>query len=322
MIQVGGLSKSFRSVQAIESVSFEVAAGETFALLGPNGSGKTTTLKAVAGLHAPDSGEVQIDGISLRKEAKKALRKVSYLPQRVSFPESLTAREILEFYQRLRKLPPERVEEVLDRFRFRGMESRYVQEFSGGMMQRLGIAVMCLAQAPILLLDEPTVSLDPDTAIEFRQYLLEQKRTGKTILFSSHVLTDVEQLADKVAILVGGRLMAVESVESLRAGLAAGSGIRVAAGKPDERLADTARKAGAVTAAWEGNTLVLQCEPAQRWHVLCALEQAGASIEGFSTAEPALEEIYLRYVHESHRSGDAGIACSGLSGEALRAGGC
>jgi len=321
MIQVRGLNKAFQSVQAVDGVSFDVAGGETFALLGPNGSGKTTTLKAVAGLQAPTSGEILIGGVNVRKNPKEARRMISYLPQRVAFPESLTAREILEFYCELRKLPVSRVEEELDRFRLRGTEGRCVQEFSGGMVQRLGIAVSCLADAPILLLDEPTVSLDPDTAIEFRQYLSEQKRVGKTILFSSHVLTDVEQLADKVAILVGGRLMAVESVETLRNGLASGSGIRVATGKPDERLADAARKAGAATAVWEGSTLVLQCEPAQRWQVLRALEQAGASIEGFSTAEPALEEIYLRYVHESH-GGGAGATCRGMSGEALRAGGC
>ena len=169
MIQVRGLSKAFQNVLAVEEVSFDVAAGEAFALLGPNGSGKTTTLKAVAGLLAPAQGEILIDGVDLRRDPKKARRKTSYLPQRVAFPESLTAREILEFYRGLRKLPAERVEQMLDRFRFRAMERRYVQEFSGGMVQRLGIAVMCLADAPILLLDEPTVSLDPDTAIEFRE---------------------------------------------------------------------------------------------------------------------------------------------------------
>jgi len=218
MIRVEHLIKTFGEHTAVDDVSFEIERGETFALLGPNGSGKTTTLKCIAGLIKPSSGKILINGFDVWKNPQQARSRMSYLPQRVSFPDNLTAREILEFYRRLRKLPARRIDENLSgaRFNFNGFTDEAVGKFSGGMVQRLGLAVACLPDAPILLLDEPTASLDLEGAIRFREFLLSLKSEGKTIVFTSHTLADVERLADRVAILVGGRLVALESVESLK----------------------------------------------------------------------------------------------------------
>ena len=218
MIRVEHLIKTFGEHAAIDDVSFEIERGETFALLGPNGSGKTTTLKCIAGLTKPSRGKILIDGFDVWKNPRQARSRISYLPQRVSFPDNLTAREILEFYRRLRKLSPQRVDEGLSgaRFDFNGFADKAVGKFSGGIVQRLGLVVACLPDAPILLLDEPTASLDLEGSIRFREFLLSLKREGKTIVFTSHMLADVERLADRVAILVGGRLVALESVESLK----------------------------------------------------------------------------------------------------------
>jgi Cu-processing system ATP-binding protein len=218
MIRVEHLIKTFSEHTAVDDVSFEIERGETFALLGPNGSGKTTTLKCIAGLIKQSRGKILIDGFDVGKNPQQARSRMSYLPQRVSFPDNLTAREVLEFYRRLRKLPARRVDETLSgaRFDFNGFADKAVGKFSGGMVQRLGLAVACLPEAPILLLDEPTASLDLEGAIRFRDFLLSLKSEGKTIVFTSHTLADVERLADRVAILVGGRLVALESVESLK----------------------------------------------------------------------------------------------------------
>jgi Cu-processing system ATP-binding protein len=197
MIEVRHLVKDFGPLRAVDDVSFPVGPGETFALLGPNGSGKTTILKCLAGLVHPTSGEVRIDG------------PFSYLPQRVAFPENLTAREVLRFYARLRRAP-------LDRAQFNGFPDRPVQELSGGMLQRLGIAVAALGDAPVLLLDEPTISLDPEGAGAFREFLTRLRGQGRTILFSTHVLPDVEVLADRVGVLAGGRLAALKPMAELR----------------------------------------------------------------------------------------------------------
>jgi Cu-processing system ATP-binding protein len=219
MIQIKNLTKTFGKFVAVNDLSCEVHDGETFALLGPNGSGKSTTLKCLVGLTVPTSGELRVNGFDLWKRGREARQLISYLPQRVSFHDSLTAREVMAFYGRLRRLPPRRVDEVLadPRFHFNGFADRPVGEFSGGMVQRLGLAVACLPDAPILILDEPTISLDPAGAIRFREFLLALKREGKTIVFSSHMLADVEQLADRVAILVDGRLVALEEIGALRA---------------------------------------------------------------------------------------------------------
>jgi heme ABC exporter ATP-binding subunit CcmA len=217
-IEVQNLTKRFGDFTALDDVSFTVEQGETVALLGPNGSGKTTTLKCLVGLTIPSSGNISVGGHDLRTQAREAKRLMSYLPQRIAFHDQLTAREVLRFYCRLRRLPEQRIDETLatPNFHFNGFSDKPVHQFSGGMIQRLGLAVTCLPNAPILVLDEPTSSLDPEGAIQFREFLADMKQQGKTIIFSSHVLNDVIQLADRVAILVRGRLVALQSVSALR----------------------------------------------------------------------------------------------------------
>jgi ABC-type multidrug transport system ATPase subunit len=217
MIEVRQLTKKFGAFTAVNGVSFDVREGETFALLGPNGSGKSTILKCLAGLSMPSGGEISIAGLDALKNPRESRRFISYLPQRVGFQDCLTAQEVLEFYCRLRRLPSSTIENVLHRseFDFNGFCEKRVSELSGGMKQKLGLAVACLPDAPILLLDEPTVSLDPAGAIGFRKFLKKLKEKGKTIVFTSHLLADVEALADRVAILVDGRLVALETSEGL-----------------------------------------------------------------------------------------------------------
>jgi Cu-processing system ATP-binding protein len=216
MIQVERFTKRYGKFTAVDDISFAVKHGEVFALLGPNGSGKTTTMKAVVGLNVPTAGRIFINGINVHQHPKEAKRFVSYLPQRVVFPENLTAREVMHFYDRVRQLPPALADEVLASASFNGFSDKLVSELSGGMVQRLGLAVVILPDAPILLLDEPTANLDPVGVKRFREFVLEQKEKGKTIIFSTHLLAEAEQLADRVGIFVSGKLVAQESIENLR----------------------------------------------------------------------------------------------------------
>lgn len=217
-IEVEHLTKRFDDFTALDDVSFTVEPGEIVALLGPNGSGKTTAMKCLVGLTIPDSGKISIGGHDLRTDTLHAKQLISYLPQRVAFHDQLTAREVLRFYCRLRRLPERRIDETLatPNFHFNGFSDKPVSQFSGGMIQRLGLAVTCLPNAPVLVLDEPTSSLDPQSAIQFRQFLATLKREGKTIVFSSHLLNEVVQLADHVAIMVEGRMVALEPVSAFR----------------------------------------------------------------------------------------------------------
>jgi ABC-type multidrug transport system ATPase subunit len=216
MLKVEHLTKRYDRFTAVDDISFNVKEGEVFAFLGPNGSGKTTTMKSIVGLNIPTSGRILINGLDVQKFPKETRRSLSYLPQRVVFPENLSAREVLRFYCRLRKLPVELADNALSRAKFNGFSEKLVSEFSGGMIQRLGLAVVSLPDAPVLLLDEPTASLDPHGVKRFREFILNQKENGKTIIFSTHLLAEAEQLADRVGIFVNSKLVAEESIESLR----------------------------------------------------------------------------------------------------------
>jgi ABC-type multidrug transport system ATPase subunit len=213
MIHVEHLVKNYGKFRAVNDVSFSVKEGEVFALLGPNGSGKTTTMKSIVGLNVPTSGRILINNLDVQCYPRETRQFMSYLPQRVVFPEHQTAREVMRFYCRLRKLPLARADEALDRARF---SDKLVSEFSGGMIQRLGLAVVALPDAPILLLDEPTANLDPQGVKRFREFILNQKENGKTIIFSTHLLQEAEQLADRVGIFLNGKLVAEESIETLK----------------------------------------------------------------------------------------------------------
>ncbi len=297
-INVSNLTKKFKDFVAVNDVSFDVATGETFALLGPNGSGKTTTLKCMVGLTLPTSGNIAVAGFDVWRSSREARRLMSFLPQRVGFSDQLTGREVLEFYCRLRRIPSQRIDDTLNtpNFHFNGFFEQPVSEFSGGMIQRLGLAVACLPDAPVLVLDEPTVSLDPNGAIQFREFLAALKRKGKTIIFSSHMLADVEQLADRVAILVGGKLVALQSVAALRDELMRSSRMRVVLANPGERLLGVVRACGVDDVALERDSLVITSSAEDRLKILQAIEAAGGGIASFATEELSLEDIYMRYV--------------------------
>lgn len=298
-IQVSNLTKRFKNSVAVDDVSFEIKRGETFALLGPNGSGKTTTLKCLVGLTLPTSGKIEIDGLNISRQPREAKRMMSFLPQRIGFSDQLTGREVLEFYCRLRRLPSQRIDETLNtpNFHFNGFFDKTVSEFSGGMTQRLGLAVACLPDAPVLVLDEPTVSLDPHGAKQFREFLASLKRKGKTIVFSSHMLADVEHLADRVAIMVGGRLVTLKSVTDLREELMLGARMRVTLVALNSHLIEAAERAGATDVTLDRSSLLLKSSAADRLEILRALELAGGQIDTFGTEDVSLEDIYLNYVN-------------------------
>lgn len=221
IVRVGQLTKQFGSFTALDGVSFEVGRGEVFALLGPNGSGKTTTMKCLVGLVRPTSGRIVIDGQDAVAAPEAARRSLSYLPQRVVFPESMTGRELMRFHARLRDVQRAAADEALAAMGFNGAADRPVGTYSGGMVQRLGLAVAALPAAPVLVLDEPTASLDPQGVVRFRDFVREQRQRGTTVIFSTHLLAEVEQLADRVAVFVGGRIVACRAIDEVRRDLMA-----------------------------------------------------------------------------------------------------
>ena len=298
MIVFRGFSKRYGSHAAVDSLSLEIGRGEAVALLGPNGSGKTTSLKAAAGLLQPTSGEVLL-GDPPRPAAEPRTREVlSFLPQRVAFPDSLTGREVVEFYHSLRQVPGERTAEVLKFASLNGAGSRLVGTYSGGMVQRLGLAVALLPHAPVLLLDEPTAALDPDGLCAFYALVDQRKAEGRTVLFTSHHLGDVERLADRFAVLVEGKLVAALSQRELADRLADRGVMRLRFASKPEGLLEAVR-ALSPRAVWSGEELIVPGPAAVRPAVLDHVRQAGAEIRGLTAEEGRLDELYRELVGKS-----------------------
>jgi Cu-processing system ATP-binding protein len=288
-------TKRFGAQRAVEGLSLEVRRGEAVALLGPNGSGKTTTLKAAAGLILPTSGHVTIGEAGELAAEPGARRVVSYLPQKVSFPETLTGFELVEFYRRLRGAPPERTEEVFRFASLNGASRRPVGGYSGGMVQRLGLAIAVLPDAPVLLLDEPTAALDPDGLCAFYGIVDRRRREGHTLLFTSHHLGDVERLADRFALLVEGRLVATLTLAELSERLSARGVMRL---RLDRRVPGLLERLRSVSpqALWAGDELIVPGAAKDRPRALDVVRQAGAEIRGLAAEEGRLDVIYRELV--------------------------
>ena len=217
MIRFEAFSKRYGPIAAVDALTLQVAHGEIVALLGPNGSGKTTTLKAAAGLLRPTSGSVTIGAPPRPAHLPEARARLSYLPQRVTFPDALTGREVVEFYRALRGASAGRTHEALAFAALNGSGDRPVATYSGGMVQRLGLAVAVVPDADVLLLDEPTAALDADGLGSFYRLMAQARERGRTVLFTSHQVGDIEPVADRFVILVGGRLVASLDRRELRA---------------------------------------------------------------------------------------------------------
>ena len=224
-IQATNLSKTFRDfwhrprVEAVRSMSFEIPAGQVFGLLGPNGSGKSTTLKMILGLLFPTAGNLEVLGDSPRAVAVK--QRIGYLPEESYLYPHLTPYETLAFYARLFRLPAatarERIEQLLEMIGLTHARHRPVGEFSKGMARRLGLAQALLNDPDLVILDEPTSGLDPQGTRQVKDLILALAARGKTVLLSSHLLADVEDVCRQIAILFNGRILARGTLDELLA---------------------------------------------------------------------------------------------------------
>ena len=298
MIEYRAFTKRYDSRTAVDALTLLVPAGSVVALLGPNGSGKTTSIKAAAGLIRPDAGDVVLGHDRLNALDPRGRRSCSFLPQRVSFPETLTGREVVEFYRRLREAPVDAADRVLKFASLNGAGARAVGTYSGGMVQRLGLAVATLGTTEVLLLDEPTAALDPDGLCAFYGLVEARRRAGGTVFFSSHQLGDIERLADRVAVIVAGRLVAEFTERELAARLADRGVMRVRLEAKVGALLDRVREQ-APKAVWFGDELIVPGAASTRPMVLDLIREAGGVIRGLTAEEGRLEEFYRELIGAS-----------------------
>jgi nitrous oxidase accessory protein len=211
-ITVRGLTKRFGSLTAVADLSFTVNPGEAVALWGPNGAGKSTVLHCLLGIVRYD-GTIEVGGYDPRRHGKAARRLIGFVPQQIQIPDDFAVREALEFFARLKGVPSQALPRVMEQLGLEEHARKRVGALSGGMKQRVALAVALLGDPPILLLDEPTASLDAKARADLLRLLVELKCSGKTLIFSSHRQDEILALADRVLVLEQGRLVELESYE-------------------------------------------------------------------------------------------------------------
>ncbi|MEJ7554121.1 MAG: ATP-binding cassette domain-containing protein [Aquificaceae bacterium] len=215
MIKLEGIFKSFGKKVLFKDLSLEFERGRTTALLGPNGSGKTTLVKILLGLVIPDRGKVYINKKEIGNDSFHK-RLIGYMPQVPEFPENLTLREIVSMVEDLRGEKAKRLEELLEVLNLKPELEKRFMNLSGGTKQKVGALVALAFDQQILILDEPMVGLDPVTAYRLRAFIRKEKENGKTILYISHIMPEVEELADDVVFITEGRVVFKGSVEVLK----------------------------------------------------------------------------------------------------------
>jgi ABC-2 type transport system ATP-binding protein len=227
VLAISNLHKSFGAIRAVDGVSFGVERGQLVGLLGPNGAGKTTTVSMIAGLVTPDQGAVRIGGANISHDSDPVKRRLGLVPQDLALYDELTARANLRLFGSLYGLTGAALDEAIDSvLRLVGLADRAgdrVKTFSGGMKRRLNLAAGLLHDPDILLLDEPTVGVDPQSRNAIFDNLEQLKSRGKALLYTTHYMEEAERLADRIVIMDHGQVLADDTLDGLRAGLPAGS---------------------------------------------------------------------------------------------------
>ncbi|HBT48098.1 MAG TPA: ABC transporter ATP-binding protein [Peptococcaceae bacterium] len=305
IIVTENLTKRYGPVTAVEGLNLEIYEGEIFGLLGPNGAGKTTTILMLLGLTEPTAGRALVAGLDATRQPLAVKRIVGYLPDNVGFYDDMTARENLFYTARLNRIPPEesarRIDAALEQVGLTQHGDRKVREFSRGMRQRLGIADVLVKDPRIIILDEPTLGIDPEGVRELLDLIARLSREkGKTILISSHLLHQIQQICNRVGIFVGGRLLAVGPLETL--------GRQVMSGKPleielqvepqnGEVLSLLASLEGVEDVCRDGPYVRLRCAKGRdvRPQLAGLLAQRGITLLHLRARGYDLDDIYLEY---------------------------
>lgn len=247
MISVQQLTKTYGTQKAIDEISFEIGKGEIVGFLGPNGAGKTTTMKIITCFMPPTSGTVTVDDLSIEKDTLAIRNRIGYLPEHNPLYLDMYVHEFLRFVGRLYRLNKktlgQRIPEVISMTGLGREQHKKIGMLSKGYRQRVGLSQALLHDPDILILDEPTTGLDPNQIVEIRSLIKEIGRT-KTIIFSTHILPEVEAIADRVVIINRGKIVADESISTLRGGEGKDRVLRVAFDKPENGLQQLASSWG------------------------------------------------------------------------------
>lgn len=301
MIQVEHLRKTFGSLVAVDDISFEVRDGEIFGLLGPNGAGKTTTINMICGVLQPDGGRVLVDEADIWIDPKKVKQSLGVVPQEIAVYEDLTARDNLNFWGSLYGLGgselKQRVDEVLSRVGLAERAGDKVKQFSGGMKRRLNLCMGLLHSPKFLLLDEPTVGIDPQARLNILDVIREVAAGGTTVLYTTHYMDEAEDLCDRIAIIDHGKILIEGTLHELTKMAGEGEMVRLTGSFDPDRGRDLLGQIeGVQVHSVEDGRAVLSVEvdgPGLTG-VLPRLLESELAVDDVSIQKPSLQSVFIR----------------------------
>jgi Cu-processing system ATP-binding protein len=304
VIDIRGVSRHYGAVRAVDGVDLAVARGEAVGLIGHNGAGKTTLFKLMLGLERPTAGAIAIDGESVHGARFREVRRhIGFMPESASLYPNLTGHETLRFFARLKNADASACLPLLERVGLAHAVDRPVRHYSKGMAQRLLFAQALLGDPHILFLDEPTHGLDPAGVSDFYAVLAEMRARGVTVVLTSHVLAEVEQRVDRLALMSEGRLQASGTVQALRDALDLPVGFEVQVREDGEVALRAALSPIAIAPpAIAGGRATFQCARGAKLAALAALTGLGTRILDIHVKEPTLEDVFLGYRRGQERA--------------------
>jgi Cu-processing system ATP-binding protein len=292
-----GVSKHFGPIHAVNGVDLDIKAGGLFGLIGHNGAGKSTLFKMMLGLITPTAGEILIDGVSVSRGDFRAVRRsIGYLPENVVLYDNLTGLETLQFFGRLKGASPAENKHLLERVGLAQAADRRVREYSKGMRQRLGFAQALLGKPGILFLDEPTTGLDPEAIHSFYAILRQLRSEGVTMVITSHILAEIQERVDRLAIMANGKIRACGTVQALREqmDLPLRLDIRVA---PEyfDMVRTTLGHLPVSTIEVHHDHIAVQCRRESKMVVIRALATLDGRVRDVAVREPSLEDVFFGF---------------------------
>ncbi len=308
MIRVENLTKYYGKRLAVDNISFNVAKGEVVGFLGPNGAGKTTTMRILTGFLAPTRGEVWVADYDMSKHSLEARQHIGYFPEAMPLYSDMTVRSYLDFSSRLRGLDKNRIktriEEVVDICHLEEYADVFIGKLSKGFRQRVGVAQAIIHEPEVLILDEPTIGIDP-IQVAMTRRLIKELGKERTILLSSHILPEVSMTCERVIIINEGRIVAEDRIENLSALVSGSKRIRLEVEGPAERVAQRLRQIkGVLRVSYENSHYIVECAAGQdpRSKIMEAIVQDGWSLLSMESIEMSLEDIFLKLTTEEETS--------------------
>ncbi len=296
-IEIKDLTKKFKDLVAVNNLSLNVKKGEIFGLLGPNGAGKSTTIKSILGLIHTNSGEIKINGFDIIKKGIEARASVGYLPERVAFYDNLTPLQTMNFLSELWGVDKSVSKPLIKEVGLEDAMNRKVGTFSKGMVQLLGVAQVMIGNPPVYILDEPMGGLDARWVKIIREKIKILNKQGATILFSSHILSEVENLCHRVAIINKGKLIAEDTVANLNKYLQIKPRLEISIPGLNGEVPDIIKNIeGVEVASAKNDTLFITCESYAKSKIIAILQNSGMTIDNIKTLEPSLEDAFVKLI--------------------------